>query len=126
MSQPQTVKVRFGADVNVKMASASERAQGSVAFLRSATLTINGKPPTGATASKGFRLNAAQAAVIARMPDGKAGEVTLPLGQRGRPRKASGLSALATAIKATATPRTTRPRKPRTAPQATSTAPAAE
>lgn len=122
-----TVKVGFGADFTLAPAADSQRKTGAVAFLRSAALTVNGKPASASQRKVGYRLTltAAQAFVAAKMGAGKAGTVTLPVGKRGRKSHAvAGSSAtLAAMIAPTPTPRTAR--KPRKAAPAAD-APSAE
>lgn len=107
-----TVIVGFGADYTLVPAGTAQRKAGAVAYLRSASLTVAGKPASASQRKVGYRLTltAAQAFIAGKVPAGKAGKVTLPVGKRGRKSHAvAGSSATLAAMIAPPAPR-----KPRT------------
>ena len=87
-----TITLAWGDDMIVVDASASQIKQGAEAFVRSATLTVDGQTPKPSAVKSGFRLNAVQMAALlaSDAQEGVAGSITLPLVKRGRPVKGGG------------------------------------
>lgn len=117
MDTTGTVVVGFGADYTLVPAGVAQRKAGAVAYLRSASLTVAGKPASASQRKVGYRLtlSAAQSFIAAKVAAGKAGRVTLPVGKRGRKSHAiAGSSATLAAMIAPSTPRKPRAVKPTT------------
>lgn len=111
-----TVRIGFGSDLALVPAGTAQKRAGAVAYLRSSVLTVNGKPASASQRKVGYRLtlSAAQAFIAAKVAEGKAGTVTLPVGKRGRKSHAVTGSSAALAAMIAPAPAPARTRTPRT------------